>query len=95
VHSIEFPAPAHYVDVFEIALPAGFVVDELPPPVSEDLGFISYQSAAKVDGRVLRYERRFELRELSVPVAKADALKAFYREVANDERMSAVLRRGP
>jgi hypothetical protein len=32
---------------------------------------------------------------VSVTVAKAAELKQFYREIENDERMSAVLERGP
>jgi hypothetical protein len=34
-----------------------------------------------------------EIKELSVPVEKADELKTFFRVIENDERMSAVLKR--
>jgi transglutaminase-like putative cysteine protease len=95
-HPIEFDAPEHDTDVFEITLPAGYVVDDLPPAVNEDLGFVSYHSTAQVTGRVLRYTRSFEIKELSVPLAKVDKLKQFYRVIADDERNSAVLKRsGP
>lgn len=92
-HPIEFDAPERNTDVFEITLPAGYVVDDIPPPVNEDLGFVTYRSAAQVTGRVLRYTRTFEIKELSVPVNKADKLKQLYRQIENDERMSAVLKR--
>lgn len=94
-HPIEFDAPARYTDVFEIALPAGYGVDVLPPAVDEDLGFFAYRSFTKLQGNVLRYERIAEIKELSVPVAKADSLKQLYRRITNDERMSAVLKRLP
>jgi hypothetical protein len=89
---VEFPGPERDTDVFEIDLPAGYVVDELPPPVSTDYGFVAYQSRTEAVGHTLRYTRTFEVRELSVPVSKAGQLKQFYRIIENDERNSAVLK---
>ncbi len=89
---IEFPGPERDTDVFEIELPAGYVVDELPPPVSADYGFVAYQSKSEAVGHTLRYTRTFEVRDLSVPVSKAGELKKFYRIIENDERNSAVLK---
>jgi hypothetical protein len=43
-------------------------------------------------GNVIAYTRAFEVRELSVPVSKADELKKFYRIIASDERNIAVLK---
>ncbi|HME37707.1 MAG TPA: hypothetical protein VKG63_01995 [Steroidobacteraceae bacterium] len=43
-------------------------------------------------GRTLRYTRTFEIKELSVPVSKAEKLREFYRFIAGDERNSAVFR---
>jgi hypothetical protein len=93
VHPIEFEAPERNTDVFEITLPQGYAIDELPAPVNADLGFVNYHSKSELNGRVLRYTRTFEIKQVSVPVAKADELKRFFREIANDERMSAVLKR--
>jgi len=92
-NAIEFEAPGRDTDVIEIDLPAGFEVDDLPPPVSVDEGFAAYQSRTEVKERVLRYTRSFEIRELSVPASKADRLKSLYRAIATDERAVAVLRR--
>lgn len=93
VHPIEFDAPVRNADVFEITVPAGYVVDSLPPAVNEDLGFIAYHSATTFSGNVLRYTRSVEIKELSVPVAKATALRDFYRTIEGDERNSAVLKK--
>jgi hypothetical protein len=90
-HPVEFGGPERDTDEFEITLPAGYKVDELPPPVNVDHGFASYQSKSEVVGNVLRYTRTFEIRELTVPVAKADDLKQLYRIIEDDERESAVL----
>jgi transglutaminase-like putative cysteine protease len=94
-YPVEFEGPQRDTDVFEIALPAGFVPDELPPPVNIDTGFAAYHSKTEVVGHALRYTRTFEIKDLSVPVSKVPQLKEFYRVIAGDERNSAVLKRVP
>jgi hypothetical protein len=89
---IEFAGPARDTDVFEITLPPGYEVDELPPPVDADFGFASYHSKTEVKGQVMAYSRTFEIKELSVPANKADELKKFYRIIASDERNTAILK---
>ncbi|MBO0911989.1 MAG: DUF3857 and transglutaminase domain-containing protein [Acidobacteria bacterium] len=89
---IEFEGPVEDSDTFEITLPPGYVVDDLPPPVDADFSFASYHSKTEVKGNVIGYSRRFEVKELSVPVSKADDLKKFYRIIAGDERNTAVLK---
>jgi hypothetical protein len=91
-HSIEFEGPERDTDVFDIAFPQGYEVDELPPPVSADYGFASYHSKTQSVGHSLRYSRTFEIKDLSVPVTKAGQLKELYRIIDNDERMVAVLK---
>lgn len=73
-------------------IPAGFAVDEVPPPVDADFGFASYHSKTEVKGNVISYTRSFEAKELSVPVSKAEELKKFYRIIYSDERNTAILR---
>jgi transglutaminase-like putative cysteine protease len=92
-YPIEFEGPQRDTDVFEIALPAGYEVDELPPPVNVDDGFATYRSKTETVGRALRYTRTFEIKDLSVPVSKAEQLKEFYRIIASDERNSVILKR--
>jgi hypothetical protein len=91
-YPLEFPGPARDTDTFEIAIPPGYAVDDLPPPVDLDYSFASYHSKTEAAGNVLRYTRSFEIKELSVPVNKMDDLKKFYRVIANDERNTAVLK---
>jgi hypothetical protein len=94
-YPVEFPGPWRNTDTFEIALPAGYEVDDLPPPVNAEYSFASYHSKAEVSGKTLKYTRTFEIKELSVPVSKAEELKTFYRVIGNDERNTAVLKPGP
>ena len=92
---IELEEPTRDTDSFEITIPAGYVVDDLPPAVDADYSFASYHSKTDVKGNVVNYTRTFELKELSVPVAKADDLKKFYRIIAGDERNTVVLKPAP
>lgn len=89
---IEFEGPARDIDTFEITIPAGYAVDDLPPPVDADYGFASYHSKTEVKGNVIGYTRTFEVKELSVPVSRAEELKKFYRIIASDERNTVVLK---
>jgi hypothetical protein len=57
-----------------------------------DCGFASYHSRTETRGNVLLYTRTFEVKELSVPVSKAEELKRLYRIIAADERNTAVLK---
>lgn len=89
---VEFPGPVQDTDRFEITVPSGYVVDDVPPPVDVDYGFASYHSKTEVVGNTVRYTRTFEIKELSVPVSRADDLKKFYRVIASDERNTAVMK---
>jgi Domain of Unknown Function with PDB structure (DUF3857)/Transglutaminase-like superfamily len=89
---IEFEGPSRDTDEFEIALPPGYVVDDVPPPVDADFGFASYHSKTESTGGVISYKRSFEIKDLTVPVNKAADLKKFYRIIASDERNTAVLK---
>src|SRR6267378_1661849 len=91
-YPVEFDGPLQDTDTFEIALPAGYEVDDLPPPVNADYSFASYHSKTEVSGNTLRYTRTFEVKELSVPLSKVEDLKKLYRMIAGDERNTAVLK---
>ena len=91
-YPVEFDGPSRDSDTFEIALPAGYEVDDLPPPVNADFSFASYHSKTEVNGNTLKYTRTFEVKELSVPVGKVEDLKKLYRIIAGDERNTAVLK---
>ncbi len=90
-YDIELEGLRRDTDIFEIALPAGYQVEELPPPIDEEHPFASYHSRTVADGRTLRYSRTIEWKRLSVPRAQAEELKTFYRVIFNDEGKPAVL----
>jgi len=91
---IEFEGPSRDIDTFDITIPSGYVVDDLPPAVDADYGFASYHAKTEVKGNLIHYSRTFEVKDLSVPVSRAEELKKFYRIIATDERNTVVLKAG-
>jgi hypothetical protein len=91
-YPVVFQGPSQDTDTFEITMPAGYEVDDLPQPVTAEYEFASYHSKAEVSGNVLRYTRTFEIKDPSVPLSKLNDLKMLYRIIASDERNTAVLK---
>ncbi len=66
-YPVEFDGPSLDVDTFEITLPAGYEVDDLPPAVNADYSFASYHSKTEVNGNTLKYTRTFEVNRRALP----------------------------
>lgn len=92
-YPIEFQDATRQDDVFDITLPAGYVVDELPKPVNAECPYGMYKSKVEVEGNTLHYTRTYEIKDVYVPTQKLDEVKSFLNQIAADERSSAVLRR--
>ncbi|MFL6547303.1 MAG: DUF3857 domain-containing transglutaminase family protein [Povalibacter sp.] len=91
-HPIEFDGPGQYRDSFEISLPEGYDVEDLPDATSLDIGVATYESKTELVGRTIRYSRILEIKQLSVPASNADQLKKFYRNIYGDERRVVALK---
>jgi transglutaminase-like putative cysteine protease len=92
-YPIEFAEATRQDDLFDITLPAGYVVDGLPKPVQADSDFATYHSEIKVTDGVLHYHRTFEIKNVEVPTDKLPEIRNFLQQVAADQEASAVLRR--
>jgi hypothetical protein len=92
LYPIEFDGPEKDTDSFDITLPPGYVVDDLPPAVDADYPFASYHAKTEVAGNTLHYRRTYEVKQLSVPASQAADLRKFYRMIAADEKNNAVLK---
>jgi Domain of Unknown Function with PDB structure (DUF3857)/Transglutaminase-like superfamily len=92
-YPVEFLDATLQTDQFEITLPPGFVVEEVPPAVRLDYSFGSYTSKTVVTGNALRYQRLYEIKQVKVQEGQFGDLRNFFRKIAADERAMAVLRR--
>jgi hypothetical protein len=92
-YPIQFQEATRQDDVFDITLPAGFVVDGLPKPVQADCEYATYKSETSVANGVLHYKRTFEIKDVTIPTEKLPAIRDFLQQVAADQSTSAVLRR--
>jgi hypothetical protein len=92
-YPVELETVAQHQDEFDITLPAGWSVDELPPPTKVEQPGLSYVSQASFAGQTLTYKRTYKISDVRFPVEKFGDLRAFYTKVQQDERSSAVLKR--
>jgi transglutaminase-like putative cysteine protease len=92
-YPIEFSEATLQSDMFDITLPAGYVVDELPEPVDAKCDYATYKSNVEVKDNVLHYKRVYEVKGVVVPTEKLPEVRDFFHQVAAAEKSSAVLRR--
>jgi len=92
-YPIELTGTSLETDVFDITLPAGYVVDELPEAVRAECNYATYKSDFQVKDNVLHYSRTYEIKGIIVPTEKLPEVRDFFHQIAADEKSSAVLRR--
>jgi Domain of Unknown Function with PDB structure (DUF3857)/Transglutaminase-like superfamily len=92
-YAVEFEEATRQDDLFDITLPAGYVVDGLPEPVQADCPYASYHSEVKVSDGVLHYKRSFEIKDVMVPTEKLPEIRDFLQQVAADQQSAVVFRR--
>jgi hypothetical protein len=80
-------------DHIDVTLPPGYVVDELPDPVSLDTDFASYHSVVTADATSLHYSREYTVKQLQLDASRYDDVRKFGERVAYDEATSAVLKK--
>jgi hypothetical protein len=80
-------------DHIDVTLPPGYVVDELPDPVSLDTDFASYHSVVTADATSLHYSREYTVKQLELDASRYDDVRKFAERVAYDEATSAVLKK--
>ena len=88
-----FDAPTLQTDTFEINLPDGYKVDELPEAAKADFAFGQYESKVENSGGTLKYSREYEIKATSIPADKIGDLNKFFHDINQDERNMAVLKK--
>ena len=90
---IEFDSTGEWRDTFDVKIPAGYTVDDVPDPVNVDVGFASYRSDVRADGNMLHYSREYVVRKLELSADQYPDLRKFESEIYTDENRSAVLKK--
>jgi hypothetical protein len=80
-------------DKIDVAIPAGYVVDDVPEPVSVDVGFATYKSEVKSSGTTLHYSREYVVKEMDLSPEKYPDVKRLMGAMTADENNSAVLKK--
>ena len=81
-----------HTDIFEIALPEGYTLQELPAPADAVFDFGEYHSQAKIEGASLHYTRNYVIKKLAVPADRIGDLRKFFAVVAADQTAYAVFK---
>ena len=82
-------------DAYEIQLPPGYVVDDLPDPMQIDVGFASYKSKFEAVGSTPRYSREYVIRDPYIGSEHLADLHKFESVIVEDENANAVLKKTP
>jgi len=93
VAPIDLKEALQATDDFDIALPAGYAVDEIPDPVKLDVGFASYESSSHVKDNVLHYTRTYTVRQVTLPAEKYPDVQKLAEAIGADEQSRAVLKK--
>jgi hypothetical protein len=93
IYPIELGHPGRWRDSYDISLPAGYVLDDAPDPVSIDLDFASYHSSVSARGNLLHYEREYVVRQVEIPASKATSFRQLENVILADEKGTAVLKK--
>jgi hypothetical protein len=80
-------------DSFDVKIPAGYTVDDLPDPVNVDVGFASYHSEVKAQGDTLHYTRQYTLKKVQIDAGEYAALHKLEGQITSDENSNAVLKK--
>jgi transglutaminase-like putative cysteine protease len=92
-YPVEFASTGDWRDSFEVKIPAGYSIDDLPDPVNVDTAFASYHSDVKADGNVLHYSREYIVKKLEVDADEYPELRKFESAIYTDENRNAVLKK--
>lgn len=90
---IDLIATGHWHDSYNITLPAGYAVDEMPDPVALETDFASYHSSFTAKDNVLHYERDYSVKKVELPAEKQPEFQHLEGVILSDERATVVLKK--
>jgi transglutaminase-like putative cysteine protease len=93
VYPVSFHSLGTWRDSFDVKIPGGYMVDEVPDPVNVDMGFATYRSEVKAQGDTLHYSREYVLKKLSLDPEQYGKLQDLEGKITADENSNAVLKK--
>jgi transglutaminase-like putative cysteine protease len=93
VYPISFDGAGIWKDDFDVTIPAGYTVDDVPTAVNMDVGFASYHSEVKAESGVLHYHREYTVKKLTLPPSDYADLLKLEAAITTDENSDAVLKK--
>ncbi len=90
---IDLQATGHWHDSYDITLPDGYVVDEMPDPVNLDTDFASYHSSITAKDKTLHYERDYMVKKVELAADKQPDFARLEGTILSDEKATVVLKK--
>jgi transglutaminase-like putative cysteine protease len=90
---ISFEGVGTWRDDFDVKIPAGYLVDDVPDPVNMDVGFATYHSEVKAEDGALHYTREYVVKKLELAPGEYSELRRLESAIATDENSDAVLKK--
>ena len=88
---VDLGPPEHEIDSYEIQIPEGYIVDDMPDPVQIDVGFASYRSRIEKSANSVKYWREYVVKNPFVGFDKLADLHRLEDAIGNDEFATVVL----
>jgi hypothetical protein len=94
-YDLELSTSRHDRDIYEITIPSGYVIDELPENTHIDVGFAMYDAKIEPVGNAIRYTREYVVRDPQIAISKIDDVKRLQNAIGADQFATAVLKKAP
>jgi len=92
-YPVVFEGTRKVTDSYEIELPPGYAVDDLPEPTKIDSGFAAYESKFEVNGSRLHYSREYTRRDVKIDAVRMAEFRKFEGAIGADENAAVVLKK--
>lgn len=92
---VYFPYAFEEDDTVTMRVPAGFLVESLPPKESANIGFAGYQCQSSFEGGQLSSRRVLRVNGIFFRADQYSEVRAFFNKVQSGDQEQAVLQGGP
>jgi hypothetical protein len=90
---ISFEDVGTWSDDFDVKIPTGYAVDDVPDPVNVDMGFATYHSEVKAADGALHYKREYVRKKVELGADDYGKLRKLETAITTDENSDAVLKK--